>query len=328
MIYIETGSTDPYFNFGLEYYLITEKMFDEPVFLFWQTAPTLMVGKFQNTLEEINVTYAKEHHLHIVRRMSGGGTIYTDMGGWQFTFIIPGKTEQISFSEYISPVIQALHDMGISKAGFNGRNDLVIDGKKFSGNAQYLYNGFTLHHGSLLFDTNIEQMVQSTTVDPYKIISKGIKSVRERVTNISEHLKSPMDSQEFKIRMVTSIMGGSDYKTYELTEEDRTRICELAQLKFNNWNCIYGKNPRCSLTKTNHFAGGKLEVSLDVSHGIIHTCAIHGDFFGSLDMDALCQALSGVKYEEQAISSAIAPFDIEHGLYQISRSELLSCIAP
>ena len=90
MIYIETGSTDPYFNFGLEYYLITEKKFSEPVFLFWQTAPTLMVGKFQNTLEEINAVYAKEHHINIVRRMSGGGTIYTDMGGWQFTFIIPG----------------------------------------------------------------------------------------------------------------------------------------------------------------------------------------------------------------------------------------------
>lgn len=328
MIYIETGSTDPYFNFGLEYYLITEKMFDEPVFLFWQTAPTLMVGKFQNTLEEINVAYAKEHQIHIVRRMSGGGTIYTDMGGWQFTFIIPGKTEQISFSEYISPVIQALRDMGINRAGFNGRNDLVIDGKKFSGNAQYLYNGFTLHHGSLLFDTNIEQMVKSTTVDPYKVISKGIKSVRERVTNISEHLESPMDSQEFKTRMVTNIMGGSDYKTYDLTEADRRRISELAQLKFNNWDCIYGKNPRCSLTKTEHLAGGKLEVSLEVSHGIIHACAIHGDFFGSLDMDALCQALTGVKYEEQAISSAIAPFDIEHGLYQITRSELLSCIAP
>lgn len=328
MIYIETGSTDPYFNFGLEYYLITEKMFDEPVFLFWQTAPTLMVGKFQNTLEEINVAYAKEHQIHLVRRMSGGGTIYTDMGGFQFTFIIPGKTEEISFSEYIRPVIQALHDMGIAGAGFNGRNDLVIDGKKFSGNAQYLYNGFTLHHGSLLFDTNIEQMVKSTTVDPYKIISKGIKSVRERVTNISEHLKAPMDSQEFKMRMVTSIMGGSGYKTYELTETDRKRISELGDLKFNNWDCIYGRNPKCNLTKTGRFTGGKMEVSLEVSHGTIRDCTIYGDFFGSLDMDALCQALIGVKYEESAIASAIAPFDIEHGLYQITRSELFSCIAP
>lgn len=216
--------------------------------------------------------------------------------------------------------------MGIPGASFNGRNDLVIDGKKFSGNAQYLYNGFTLHHGSLLFDTNIEQMVKSTTVDPGKIISKGIKSVRERVTNISEHLSAPMDSQEFKMRMVTSIMGGSDYKTYELTETDRRRIFALADLKFNNWDCIYGRNPQCSLTKTKRFAGGKVEVSLEVCHGCIKDCAIHGDFFGSLDLDALCQALIGTRYEEGAIAASIAPFDIEHGLYQITRGELLSCI--
>lgn len=328
MIYIETGSTDPYFNFGLEYYLITEKMFEEPVFLFWQTTPTLMVGKFQNTLEEINVTYAKEHNINIVRRMSGGGTIYTDMGGWQFTFIIPGQTEEISFSAYIRPVIQALQEMGISGAGFNGRNDLVIDGKKFSGNAQYLYNGFTLHHGSLLFDTNIEQMVKSTTVDPYKVISKGIKSVRERVTNISEHLNGSMDSKEFKTRMVTSIMGGNDYKTYDLTDADCKRISEIADWKFNNWDSIYGRNPKCSITKTGRFAGGKVEVSLDVVHGMIMACTIHGDFFGSLDTDLLCQALIGIKYEEAAITSVLEPFEIQKNLYQITRAELLSCIVP
>ncbi|MCF2641676.1 lipoate--protein ligase [Roseburia hominis] len=328
MIYIESGSTDPYFNFGLEYYLITEKMFDEPVFLFWQTTPTLMVGKFQNTLEEINLSYAKQHHLNIVRRMSGGGTIYTDMGGWQFTFIIPGKTQEISFGEYISPVIEALHNMGIAGASFNGRNDLVIDNKKFSGNAQYLYNGFTLHHGSLLFDTNIEQMVQSTTVDPYKIISKGIKSVRERVTNISEHLPHPITPKEFKTQMIESIMGGAGYKTYILNDADRVRIEELAISKFKNWDCIYGRNPKCNITKTGHFVGGKLEINLEVTHGIICDCAIHGDFFGSLNHEELSKSLIGVKYEKEAIADAIAPFDIEHTLYQITPEEFLSCICP
>lgn len=328
MIYIETGSTDPYFNFGLEYYLITEKMFQEPVFLFWQTNPTLMVGKYQNTLEEINLPYANEHQLNIVRRMSGGGTIYTDMGGFQFTFIIPSQSEEISFSEYITPVIDALHEMGIPGAGFNGRNDLVIDGKKFSGNAQYLYNGFTLHHGSLLFNTDIEQMVQSTTVDSYKIISKGIKSVHERVTNISEHLPSPMPPAEFKQRMINSIMGGPDYSFYTLTNEDCKRIHELALQKFQNWDAIYGRNPKCTLSKTGHFAGGNVKINLDITHGIINDCTIHGDFFGTLDTDALCQALSGTKYERQSLANTIAPFDIEHGLYKITREDFLNCLAP
>lgn len=328
MIYIETGSLDPYFNFGLEYYLITEKMFQEPVFLFWQTTPTLMVGKYQNTLEEINVPYAKEHHLNIVRRMSGGGTIYTDMGGFQFTFIFPSQSEEISFTEYITPVIDALHKMGISGAGFNGRNDLVIDGKKFSGNAQYLYHGFTLHHGSLLFNTDIEQMVRSTTVDSYKIISKGIKSVHERVTNISEHLLTPMAPEVFKQRMIESIMGGSDFSSYTLTEQDCARIHELALEKFQNWDAIYGRNPKCSLSKTGHFAGGNLKINLDIVHGIIQDCTIHGDFFGTLDTDALALALSGTKYEREALENVLASFDLEHGIYQITREEFLNCLAP
>lgn len=135
MIYIETGSTDVYYNFGLEYYFTLEKRLPETVFLFWRTTPTLMVGKYQNVLEEINKPYADEHGIHLVRRMSGGGTIYTDMGGWQFTFIQHKEAGEIEFSQYIAPVIDALGEMGVS-AAFNGRNDLTIDGKKFSGNAR------------------------------------------------------------------------------------------------------------------------------------------------------------------------------------------------
>ena len=136
MIYIETGSADVYYNFGLEYYFTLEKRLPETVFLFWRTTPTLMVGKYQNVLEEINKPYADEHGIHLVRRMSGGGTIYTDMGGWQFTFIQHKEAGEIEFGQYIAPVIDALREMGVS-ASFNGRNDLTIDGKKFSGNAQY-----------------------------------------------------------------------------------------------------------------------------------------------------------------------------------------------
>ena len=140
--------------------------------------------------------------------MSGGGTIYTGMGGWQFTFIQHKEAGEIEFSQYIAPVIGALGEMGVS-AAFNGRNDLTIDGKKFSGNAQYRLGDCIVHHGSLLFGTDIAQMVASTTVDSYKITSKSIKSVRDRVTNISEHLPAPMDAETFKATMVRHIMNGS-----------------------------------------------------------------------------------------------------------------------
>ena len=212
MIYIETGSTDVYYNFALEYYFTLEKRLPETVFLFWRTTPTLMVGKYQNVLEEINKPYADEHGIHLVRRMSGGGTIYTDMGGWQFTFIQHKEAGEIEFGQYIAPVIDALREMVVS-ASFNGRNDLTIDGKKFSGNAQYRLGDCIVHHGSLLFDTDIEQMVASTTVDSYKITSKSIKSVRDRVTNISEHLPSPMDAETFKETMAAPLHTPSRRRT-------------------------------------------------------------------------------------------------------------------
>ena len=166
MIYIETGSTDVYYNFALEYYFAAVKKLDDTVFLLWRTTPTLMVGKYQNTLEEICQDYAQAHGINVVRRMSGGGTIYTDMGGWQFTFIEQGDTNEIHFQAYTKPIVDALRALGVP-ADFNGRNDLLIDGRKVSGNAQYKLAGSTVHHGSLLFDTDIEQMVASTTVADY-----------------------------------------------------------------------------------------------------------------------------------------------------------------
>ena len=238
MIYIETGSTDVYYNFGLEHYFATEKRLPDTVFLFWRTTPTLMVGKYQNILEEINKPYADAHGIHLVRRMSGGGTIYTDLGGWQFTFIEHSPDQQIEFAQYIGPVVDAVRELG-ADASFNGRNDLLIDGKKFSGNAQYRLGDCIVHHGSLLYDTNIEQMVASTTVDPYKILSKSIKSVRDRVTNISEHLPRKLSVEEFKSCMVRHLMRGST-DTYAVTPEDDARIRQLAKEKFAAWDAIYG----------------------------------------------------------------------------------------
>ena len=326
MIYIETGSTDVYFNFALEYYFTTVKKLDEPVFLFWRTTPTVMVGKYQNTLEEINKKYADEHGINVVRRMSGGGTIYTDLGGWQFTFIEYWGTDEIHFKEYISPVIDALRALDIP-AEFNGRNDLVVKGRKFSGNAQYKLDGSTVHHGSLLFDTDIEQMVESTTVDEYKITSKSIKSVRDRVTNISEHLQQPMDVEAFKRHMISYIMKGSE-KHYELTEEDLSAIRTIAEERFNNWNCIYGMSPKFSITNVGRFAGGKVELRLDVKKGIIEGAVLFGDFFASEKVDQIAEVLTGCLYQKEAVREALVCSNLGNAIYGVTLDEMVDIIAP
>lgn len=325
MIYIETNSTDVYYNFGLENYFTVEKRLPDTVFLFWRTTPTLMVGKYQNVLEEINKPYADQHGIKIVRRMSGGGTIYTDLGGWQFSFIQHRDAEEIEFQQYIAPVIGALKELGVP-AAFNGRNDLTIDGKKFSGNARYRLGDCIVHHGSLLFDTNIRQMVESTTVDSYKILSKSIKSVRDRVTNIAEHLPAPMDPETFKECMVRHIMGGSD-AVYQVTPEDDVRIRQLAAEKFDNWERIYGADPKFNIERTGRFAGGKMQFKIDVQKGVIQHASVYGDFFSTLDAETICAALIGCRYERAAVLEALLAHHIDGAVYRISAQEIAETIA-
>lgn len=322
MIFIETNSESAYHNFAVEYYFMTEKQLDDTAFMFWRTQPTLMIGHFQNTYREVNLDYANSHDIQIVRRMSGGGTIYTDMGGWQFTFISKGSDGQISFMRFIEPVVRALRGLG-ADAGFNGRNDLVVDGKKFSGNAQYIKGGNTLHHGSILFNTDIDEMVRSTTVDKSKIISKGIKSVRDRVANISDYLTLPITMEEFKTAMVESIMSG-ERNTYTLTNTDLARIREIETAQFNNWQKIFGDSPRCSIQKSKRFSGGTVQSYLDVEKGCIRNIKIYGDFFGDIDIGAVCELLKGCEYRKESVLCTVA--NSVGGLYGISAEEFAEAL--
>ena len=323
MIYVETGSDDVYFNFGLEYYLTAEKPLEDTVFLFWRTTPTLMVGRYQNVLEEIDKAYADARGIRIVRRMSGGGTNYTDPGGWQFTFIEPDGGEEIQFQKYIAPILDALGEVGV-KAAFNGRNDLTIDGKKISGNAQYRLGGRTVHHGSLLFDTDLEEMVRATTVDRYKIESKSIKSVRERVTNIAEHLPAPMGADAFKEKVVRHVLGASG-TVYELTEEDRARAAEIGRARFASWESAYAQGPGFNIRREGRFPGGTMRFHLEVKKGIIRRAAVSGDFFATLDGEAIAQALTGRRYEREVVREALERAGVQ--VYRVTAGEMARAIA-
>lgn len=325
MIYIETNSTDVCYNFGTEYYFMAEKPLDDTVFLFWRTTPTLMVGRYQNVLEEVDKAYADGHHIRIVRRMSGGGTIYTDMGGWQYSFIEDAKGEDIQFRRYIAPVIEALAEAGV-QAVFNGRNDLTIDGRKISGSAQYRVGGRVVHHGSLLFDTDLEQMAAATTVDRCKIQSKGIQSVRERVTNIAHHLPSPMTAEAFKDKVVRHILG-PDSRTYAVTPEDDARIRQLARERFASWRSTYGQGPAFSIERTGRFPGGTMRFGLDVKGGVIRRAAVSGDFFATLDREAIQNALIGCRYDRGSVRKALEDAGVGGAVYNISIEEMAEAIS-
>lgn len=320
MIYTETNSTVPYYNFACEYYLAFEKNLGDDVFMLWQNEPSVIVGQYQNTLEEVNMQYVREHGIHVARRMSGGGTVYHDLGGWQFTFITKSDGEGINFQKFLAPILEALKKLDLDVRA-TGRNDIALfpagsdRGYKISGNSQFNKNGITVHHGTLLFDTDIEEMVRATTPKDYKITSKAIKSVRERVTNIREHLSRDMTSEEFRDHMAACL---SDVR-YEFTEEDKVRLHEIERERFatDEWNL--GKNPTFDIKKSLHFEGGSMDIGLTIEGGKIASVGISGDFFGD-DADLLEAALLGTEFTLEAVEATLTPLDGK--LFKINTEEL------
>jgi len=322
MIHVKCDSTDAAFNFALEKYLMQCPEMPDDYFLFWRTTPTLMIGRFQNTLAEINMPYAKERGIKIVRRITGGGTIYTDLNGWQFSFIVK-REGRMDFAGFTRPILDALRSLGVD-AQLSGRNDLTIDGRKFSGNAEFIGKGVTLHHGSLLFDTDLEELVRSLNVSDEKIISKGIKSVRQRVTNISEHLKEKMTSVEFRDVMLDFLLRGMG--TYELSRKDIESVEDIKRSQFDSWEWNFGNDPKFNVTKENRFAGGKLCAKVLVENGRIANIRFYGDFFADERIGALEQSLTGCRYDEENIKEALLNSNAADCFYNITAGEILSCI--
>ena len=308
MLYIDTRSDDVFFNFGAELYFASEKRLPDDVFLMWRTAPTLMIGKFQNTLEEIDAAYARERGIAVVRRLSGGGTIYTDRGGWQFTFITPARGIEIEFSRFVDPVVALLRDLGID-AALTGRNDITAAGKKVSGNAQFRLGPMTVHHGSLLFETDLAELARAATPKPYKITSKAVASVRDRVTNIRDHLppeRASLTMEDFRRLAVERLTDGE----YVLTPEDERRIRALGDERFRDERAIYAAVPRFEIERDVRTPGGTFHIGMTVRRGVIEEAGVSGDFFAQPGTaDALSAALTGVSYTPAAVRAALAPFD-------------------
>lgn len=324
MMYLKCDSTDANFNFALEKYALEELSAAKEYFMFWRTTPTLMIGRYQNTQAEINMPFAKANDINIVRRITGGGTIYTDMNGWQFSFIVKqsGKAN-IEFGTFTQPIIDALNSIGVN-AYRSGRNDILIDGKKFSGNAQYIRKDVVLHHGSILFDTDLERLVRALNVDDEKIISKGIKSVRQRVTNVTDYMDTKMGSTAFRDVMLKFLLKG--LSTYELTQKDIDRVNEIKKQQFDTWDWNFGKNPKFNITKENRFAGGKLMVQSFVDSGKIEQIRFYGDFFAKEGLPDLENSLIGCLYKKEELKSALQKANAPEYFYNITLEEILSCI--
>lgn len=299
-LYIETDSNDAAFNFALEYYLATERIFpDKTVILLWRTAPTVMVGRFQNTFAEINRDYTEKKNIAIVRRMSGGGTIYTDFGAWQYSFITSAKRSSSDMRRLAEPVVKVLRKLGAS-AEFSGRNDILIEGRKVSGTAQYRKKGCVVHHGSLLYASDLDEIARSTNVSSEKLKAKGIQSVRQRVGNISDYLPQPMSIQVFKEALLESFVTDPS-QIIMLSREDMMRVQQIADEIFSDWDFIYGSNPAFDLERTVQTGEGLTTFRLSVEKGRISGVHIYGDFLEDPHLTWMEELLTGCRYERQAV---------------------------
>jgi len=280
--------------------------------LFYINAPSIIIGRHQNTLEEINRPYVEEHNIRIVRRLSGGGAVYHDLGNLNFSFITDYQPENFqNFRKFTEPVVRALQKLGIP-AELTGRNDIQIEDHKVSGNAQYISRGRMVSHGTLLFNSDLTHVSEALHVHESKISSKGIKSVRSRVGNISEYLKEPMDIETFRQHILHSYFEGSDeIKTYPLNDADWFAVRQLAEERYRNWEWTYGRSPDFNVEKRERFPSGEIDARLDVKKGIIQTAKFYGDFFSELEPEEVEQKLTGVRYEAQAIRQALEGLPIE-----------------
>lgn len=326
MLYIKNENNNPYFNLAFEEYLFSLED-NKNYMLLWQNEPTIVVGKYQNTAEEINSEYVKEKGIHVVRRITGGGAVYHDLGNLNYTFINKGnEKKEFDFKKFTLPIVKALGRLGVA-AELSGRNDITIDQKKFSGNAQYVKQGKVLHHGTLLFNSRMEELAKALKVSEDKYQSKGIKSVRSRVTNISDYLSPDISVTEFK-ELLLQFMLDEDMDLVEgqLSEADLNEINNLMNNKYMSWEWNYGFSPEFNVKQGKRFTGGKVETLINVKQGIIQGIRFYGDFFGSENPAEIEASLAGKRYAEDDIRNTLIQFNINEYFKGITLDELLNCI--
>ncbi|QMS85939.1 lipoyl synthase [Candidatus Xianfuyuplasma coldseepsis] len=321
MLYIDTTENTIHtcaFYFGLEEYLIKDFSHDQDVFLLWTVDPTVMIGRHQVTSVELDQEYVDTNHIQVVRRNSGGGAVYTDPGCFQFSFITKKKNHPDIFKTHVNHIINALHKVQIN-AEFTGRNDILVNGRKFSGNAEYIYKDKLVVHGTILFDSNMEHLIGALTPDKSKLTKHAISSVESRVINIGTI--TDLTKDELYQHLVQEIATES----MPLRELDLDRIHQYEQ-KFHTDEWNYGKNPKFSFERTMKFDSGNYTVHIDVKHNHVQQLRITGDFFSLQNVREFEMAFRDVAFTRQAFVDVTKQHRVRLYFHGLKRGEFLELI--
>ncbi|MBD2868882.1 lipoate--protein ligase [Paenibacillus arenilitoris] len=321
-------NTDPALNLALEEYILRSLPDSDDYLLFYVNEPSIIIGKNQNTVEEINAEYVEKNGIHVVRRLSGGGAVYHDLGNLNFSFIMKDDGRSFhNFKKFTEPVVRALRKLGVD-AEMTGRNDLQVGERKISGNAQFSAKGKMFSHGTLLFDSEIDNVVSALKPSAEKYASKSTKSIRSRVANIAEFLAEPMTIEQFRQSLLQSIFEeADDIPFYELDERDWAAVRKLADERYRSWEWNYGRSPAFNMQqKKRTEAAGTFDVRLQVEEGVIVSAAIFGDFFGRGDSAEAAERLIGVRYEADALGKVADSIDLPYYFGPITKEEWLGLL--
>lgn len=327
MKYIVNTSNDPAYNVALEAYAFQKLTDIDEIFILWINEPAIIIGRHQNTIQEINKEFIDKNGIHVVRRLSGGGAVYHDLNNLNYT-IISNNTQEgaFDFQTFSKPVIDTLAKLGV-KAEFTGRNDLEINGQKFAGNAQAYYKGRMMHHGCLLFDVDMSVLGQALKVSKDKIESKGIKSVRARVTNIVDHLSDKITVQEFSDAILAQMKEEyPEMDEYVLSDAELSEIQAMRDNQFATWDWTYGKAPEYTIERGVRYPAGKITTYANVENSTIKSVKIFGDFFGVKPVDDIEKMLLGVRYDYKDVLAALKTVDTSQYFSRMTPEEITKAI--
>ena len=325
MRFLRNPETDPYYNMAFDEYCLESLTIDEPVFYLWQNRPAVIVGLNQEVNTEVNLDYLKQNDIVLARRVSGGGAVYHDWGNLNYTIV--GRSEDLErdYPEYAGLMMQALRKLGVS-AELSGRNDILVEGKKVSGFAKRVSKNRLMVHGTLMYDVNLDVLTQSLNPPVTKLQTKGIASVRSRVTNLCEHLPEINDIQDFKNSLEKALSNDYADKEYKLSVSDMDEIRSLANEKFARWDWIYGRSPRATLTHSSRLSCGNIEIHLTLNENRIASCRFGGDFIGNLPSSDIEMRLTGVSYDVLSIEKCLSEIELSDYFDGVKQTDFIHLI--
>ncbi len=323
--YLETGSRDPRYNLAFEEFVLTHRTEGEYLML-WQNENTVVVGQNQNAEEEIDRAFVEAHGITVVRRTTGGGAVYHDLGNLNYSFITDsGDAEQITMTRFTQPVVAALQGLGL-QAEAAGRNDILVEGKKVSGTAQRLVGNRILYHGTMLFDSDPSMVAGALRADPAKFQSKSSKSVRSRIGNIRSFLPKDMTLPAFWEYLKQALAQGGELQEEHLTPEELEEVQRLRDEKYATWEWTYGRSPKYTMTNRRKWDGGILEPRIAVEEGRITQAVFFGDFLSLTSLEPLTEALKGCPFRQEEVGKVLSRFPLEQYFGSITQEEILETI--